>query len=752
MIKLLLRRHLLALFNWVMAMALLVVTNSSTAAETSNSLFPLNNSFSVYSSQLDYHFKQLNLNINLDISGTDEEVFKKISPFNSPLSETPWLQATRAELFAQYKQSKNARDQILLLYDNLDAFYEEFANHLSTDPEKRALADITFSLREAMINSGAKNELGHERNLPIHFFIGTDKNFQVQGISPDRLAINTGSEIIFNVRKLNEKSNWTFSELVQILSHEVLHIVKSVDLPLKDKWSTELASFVADNTTILDLPNHEKVSVIDLSKNKIAGRTVRVNWSETLQEYFLRDLKRTILIIKTTATGTDFWESMYEGFQSFEGAIGKKLDKIQYDQQHIYYKVLFPIIKMKSAKLNSKGQVAIDYSQTGKTYIYSMQSKVYMDPKTMGTVEYRWYNFPDDLKATSYRVEHNPDSSAYELKRSYDSKLSEHDFEISRVVEIKNGKKFVSIRLKLSEEELKSFPLSKTKTEIFLLARPPGSAAAFSLPLIEFRYLTNTEALLHFEVPDVQLELSSLQFPAREKDQKGYDKTIKILPTSKQEISGNISVSSKPKLPSVKSVTVLASIETNVRLENRKAPKITIELQDKKPIKGFLIDVEHLVTAYGVDWKGPKQTLPNAFGYMDGQGPAQSERDEIAKVTFGRNYFVQAKDSFQQGNTFSLELPTDPINELAYGEEYTKTITWAYKVKLREQATKLADTGYRKMTDIWIYYQDGSVQKIDRALLPAYFRNGYLLEKDQPKSVPKAVPIISCQKIHLRNI
>lgn len=752
MFNLLLRRHLAAFYGLAIAMALLVVTNSSTAAETSNGLFPLPNGYSVYNSQLDSYFKILNLNINLDVSGTDEEVFKKISPFDSPLAETPWLLTTRAELFAEYVRSKNARDQIRLLYDNLDAFYEEFAKHLSNDPEKKALADITYSLREAMIKAGNKNELGYERNLPIRFFIGTDKVFQVEGVSPDRLAINTGSEIIFNIRKLNEKPHWSFSELVQILSHEVLHIVKTVDLPLKDKWSAELANFVAENTTNLDLPNHEKVAIIDLSKNRIPERKIRVNWSETLQEYFLRELKRTILILKTTASGTSFWDSMYDGFQSFEGAIGKKLDKFQYDHQHIYYKVLFPIIKMNSAKLNSKGQVVIDYSQTGKTYMYSMESKVYMDPKTMGTVEFRWYNFPDDLKATSYRVEHNADSSVYELKRSYDTKLSEHDFEISRVVEIKNGKKFVSIRLKISEEELKTIPLSKTKSETFLVARIPGRTNPLSLPLIEFRYIGQAEALLHFEVPDVQLELSYLQFPARESKQNGFDKTIKILPTSKQELAGNIPSGRAPPLPTVKSVSVVASQDGKARLQNREAPKITIEIQETKPIKGFLIDIEHLVTAYGVDWKGPKRSLPNAYGFMEGQGPAQGDRDEIAKVSFGRNYFIQGKDAMKKGSAFVIELPTDPINEIVYGEEYTRTISWAYKVKLREQATKLADTGFRKMTDVWIYYQDGSVQKIDRAQLPDYFRNGHLLEKNKTEPSSKPTSVLSCQKVHLKRI
>ena len=79
-------------------------------------------------------------------------------------------------------------------------------------------------------------------------FMAADR-FQVDGIEQDRIAVNTGQKIIFNMKILNQKS-FSYAELTQIFLHELFHFYPNVDISIKDQWANNIANKIKQNERI----------------------------------------------------------------------------------------------------------------------------------------------------------------------------------------------------------------------------------------------------------------------------------------------------------------------------------------------------------------------------------------------------------------------------------------------------------------------------------------------------------------------
>jgi hypothetical protein len=526
----------------------------------------------------------------------------------------------------------------------------------------------------------------------VQFYHGLNDRFQVVGVDPDRLAINTGREIIFNIDRIMKKDQWGLADSVQLWLHEILHLDTDTALDVKDKWGAQVTQFVAEHSQEFSIQD-KKIYVLQFDaeasvQDKLYLQDEFIGLNER-QKQLIQDVKENFLIFKQDSRRTDFWDQVYEGFKTFHNML--RLPEKTLDGMPIGAILYWPKIKVNSAKMTAPGKIQIGYTQ--KPIIYQKNAYSYYEPLvSQAAVEPRLYS-------GTYRIELDPSAGDLAIQRDYMSELPDGDFELNRV-EIKSDKKYISLRLKLKDvaNQIKANPT------VHLIGKDLQNSQLLSLENLKYRVINADEILLHFQIPNRNIELSQIRMPYSDDDHRYFERTIR--PSQPVTLPGAVAVSANQfKVNSLR-----------IEEKKMKTDKVlaTLNISSNKKVIGITLDLQHELSAYSVK-------LVN-FN--------QNRTDNMSYLGEGRKYFISSKNLKWSGQTVQFAIPEVLITQVQDGPVMKQQISSFYTDVYQNQYQTIHDTRHRSIMGLWLHFADGSIEKSSD---PALIKNFTLESKEEKK-------------------
>lgn len=286
--------------------------------------------------------------------------------------------------------------------------------------------------------------------LPFRYV--DDETFKVVGVDPDRIAINTGKEILWNARRLAEMPDFSLQQAVQILMHEIGHQVSEVSslphfpnadaatqikitLEQKDKFATEFANYLKSNTLSARTKEGKQFNVTSLD---IPDKLI-----DLIDYKYSRDFKyllRSRFVI---------WQ---EESNYFEDLTQKFISMLVVDNQRFRGIRPFHWIDFESLRLNSQGESVLKIKQTPRFY----DERGYKVDMPLAQPEQISFSFS-------------------EINRDFRTLLNEAEFKILSSVD-KENQRFVTIELTNVSDPI----LNLGSKRMRLLAREPSTGKRFS--------------------------------------------------------------------------------------------------------------------------------------------------------------------------------------------------------------------------------------------------------------------------------
>lgn len=583
----------------------------------------------------------------------------------------------RRYLLGHFEQAMPRIQMMLLVRDHLPALIESYVVN-----NRSELSDRFY--RFIMDSAGAQR--GAFNDNQVHFEFDSKGRFQVDGIEPNRLGVNTGHGIYFNVDGLNKKETLTVGEAVQLWMHEILHDDAQIRLEERDAWTASFARWIQERTQEFELQKGRKV--IAVSVPPVAGRVVS---KKDL------DPRKSLLVLEMTTKGSEVLRNFYDGFATF----GNFLNSFTPSEIRSSTALLMPFIQVSSVRKTSRNSLVVEYAQDSVYYDKSTKSGFFR-----GGYEGIGWNGNDTPDTDQFRLEWFPETDTTEVSRRYSSKLSSDDFEIYRIQD--NGeKRFVSIRVKTQNV----LPLMKSKS-LHLLARNNGDGKSLSFEVLQRRILNQQEVLLHVQVPQVSMELAQ----------------ILLMPKSSSE--GYSEVSIRPSQPVRLQGTELSHLPIrnieSVTMKERKFEKdrllIQVQLKTGTKIKGVSFDLEHFMQGYRYTWVG-------------------HQMEEELKVDFGmgrKHYVRRTKMKISPKGLLQIEVPFSQMNRFREGPTTQVSLGLGHYVTQSNTVSDVRDNMTRKLAALWIHYEDGRIEKAPTKMLPDEWLSFESTEKIENRARAKA--------------
>lgn len=601
-----------------------------------------------------------------------------------------------AKFEAQIRAAFPQIQKTLLVRDHLFAIIESY---ISTAPwGERALS--VEKLKKLNEIAYAKRSLDHSIMGPykIHFEFGEGR-FQVNGINATRLAINTGDSIIFNGNALSKKS-FSISELTQIWLHELFHADADTitPLPQKDAWAARVAAWVEQRTQTTELGTGNRMTVLDLPPvevekivpwlSKFPKGYGRISFEEQVQE----ELRHRFLVVHENANETAIVEGIYKAIRTYRDFVGSDFP----DWNDLNRQASWPQLKMLNFRKRSDGTIQIEFEQN------SLPIQKYQDDTWQKDTPQ--YSFPRDTSSepsmpkNRYLVVYNQKDKTTEVRRTFSTPLQDGDFEVNRVQDFKN-RRYVSVRVKMAG----AIKLLKSGTSVHLIAKDIDSKVNISAVLIQKRIINDDEVLLHFELPQRNLEVVQILIPTQEKT--GLYSELNLRPSKVQYLHG--------AGPQESANLHIQSIEVAKLLKKGQPLIAVLNLQSKKTVVGVTMELQHTLQAVRTRWTGSSP---------------QVMQDELGYVGMGKKYFFDKKNinaKVVDGQTrLSLQIPEKPITQFQPGPIVQRFRSWAYKLDRQLTAQTIFDTRNRSISNVWIHFEDGTNDKVLASKLGVPFSFG----------------------------
>lgn len=503
--------------------------------------------------------------------------------------------------------------------------------------------------------------------------------FQVDGVTPDRLAINTGYEIYFNLAALIKKNDLTLDQAVQLWLHEILHQDKDTPLDIKDAWTARVAQFVKDHSSRFELgPGRWIHTFWRKGWATMPEYFGQGNMSTSLENIFAEVLDQELIAIEENASAARRYSELYQSIRTFGHSIhGDGRNTWQTSG------VLVPVpqIAIQSLRVDANANLVMDYQQRLVTYQSDYRGVL---------SKYRFsHPINADIPEASFRINLNSQTGDLDIRRVYGVAQNEMFFEIDRVQDV-GVRRFVSLRVKSPGVASRFAPLSPA----FLVARDLDGKKPLSFLLKQRKLVSRDEVQFHLEIPQSRIELSQILIPAGE-DSERYEE-LQIRPARPQTLLG------KETTPAV--TRVVRSMTVKEAQRKGDPVRLDIAVSQTEKIVGVTLDIEHLVSANSV-------SVNNL--------PMPPERiQDVVSLRQGRKYFVPAHQIQIGKEHLSLELPQFNFSQFRGGVVYQQG-QWGGDY--RPQFRTMYDTRRRKVIAAWIHLADGNVVRVSGQNLPEEF-------------------------------
>jgi hypothetical protein len=542
--------------------------------------------------------------------------------------------------------------------------------------------------------------------IDVVFDYSTNGHFQVDGIEAERLAVNTSSEILFNILGLMKKQKLSIPDTVQLWLHELSHFDKATPLEVRDKWVAAVTQWTQERTTEFNIDGERKILALILPAPLILPETLEQGnrngfWAVTPESLHIEEVKKGFLILEQDTKGTRLYSDAYKGFQTFDNFIKKgatEWDRLAYGALTVNW----PTVEVHSVKLLPNKNIQFEFTQ--KSNLYKVDAMDQRKFKPGSVYPPTRESIVPDFPLNTYRVEVNPKTSALDIKRNYSQNLQDGDFEMFRVQD-HHSDRYISLRFKLKDASQR---LAQSSS-LHLIGKDLKNPELLSFEIKKVRFLSNDEALLHVKVPNRNLEISQLLLPVV--DKYGRYSESKILP------SKPFSLFASQNLPLAPSKIERLEIHDKQFAEDQ--VRASLRIHSGKKIVGVTVDMEHTLLAV--------------------QGSRFESRNTLTMVGEGRKYFIKNHDLKMKDSILSFAIPEEMIRQVKQGALMEKDITVFYTRRWRDSAQTLKDTEYRHVRAVWVHFADGSLAKVPEEKLP---NDGFSFKFDAEK-----IPVRKCQDI-----
>lgn len=601
---------------------------------------------------------------------------------------------------ADFEKFMPRAQQILLVRDQLLPLLQAYQEATPYDAYASKMIEIFKKTFPATAKPGDPN------NITVFFDYSTNGRFQVDGIESDRLAVNTLSEIRFNILGLMKKEKLSIPDTVQLWLHELSHFDERTPLEIRDKWVASVTQWTQERTTEINVGDKRKILALVLPAPRALPTTIEQGskegfWATTPESLHIEEVKKGFLILEQDAKGTRFYGDAYKGFQTFDNFIKKGAtgwDHFAYDTLTVNW----PTVQVHSVKILPNKNLQFEFTQKSNLYQRDPLDQRKFNPGSIFG-ESRSSITPD-FPTNTYRVEVNPETSAIDIKRNYSQNLQDGDFEMFRVQDHKKDR-YISLRLKLKDASKRL----KQSSSLHLVGKDLKNPELLSFEIAKTRFLSNDEVLLHVKVPNRNLEISQLLLPVV--DTFGRYSETKILP------SKPFSLFASQNLPFAASKIERLEIHDKQFAEDQ--VHASLRVQGGKKVVGVTLDLEHTLLAV--------------------QEKQYNSRDTLTMVGEGRKYFIKTSDLKLKDSVLSFAVPEEMISQIKYSALKEKHISAFYTQEYRDSAQTLQDTKYRHIRAMWVHFADGTLAKVPDATLP---NEGFSFKFDAEK-----IPIRKCQDI-----
>jgi hypothetical protein len=611
-----------------------------------------------------------------------------------------WTPEKEKKHRADFEKFMPRAQQILLVRDQLLPILQAYQEATPSDTYASKMIAIIKQTFPAKAYANDPNVIN------VFFDYSTNGRFQVDGIEADRLAINTLSEIYFNILGLLKKEKLSLPDTVQLWLHELSHFDDHTPLETRDKWVASVTQWTQERTTEIKLDGERKILSLVLPAPRELPDTIEQgsnsqSWAVTPESLHLNEVKKGFLILEQDTKGTRLYSDAYKGFQTFDNFI--KNGAAQWDGfAYGTLTVNWPTVQVRSVKVLPNKNIQFEFTQKSNIYQRDAMDQRKFNPGSVYPVTQT--TIMPDFPVNTFRVEVNPQTSEIDIKRNYSQNLQDGDFEIYRVQD-HNTDRFLSLRLKLKDvsERLKQSP------SLHVIGKDLKNAEILSFEITKMRFLKNDEVLLHLKVPNRNLEISQILLPVV--DKYGRYSETKILPSKPFSLFASLNLS------------FAASKVENLEIHDKQFAEdqvhASLRVQGGKKVVGVTLDMEHTLLAV--------------------QGSRFNSPDTLTLVGEGRKYFIKPQNLKMKDSVLSFAIPEEMISQVKEGALMEKKITAFYTRKWRDSAKTLRDTQNRQIRAMWVHFADGSVAKVPDAKLP---NEGFSFKFDAEK-----IPIRKCQDI-----
>lgn len=614
------------------------------------------------------------------------------------LNNIPTLLRTRHRQYKYKKSFLNAYSQIqklLIVRDYLIPIVESYANTLTQYNEQTEAFSKLQQLKEYILTERKYKTLLHPEN--IYFEFG-ETRFQVEGVDPTRLAINTGDIIIFNGEALAARS-FSVEELFQIWMHEIFHLDPLTLLREKDFWISKVTQWVRERSQQIELKKNHRMTMLFLPqviKEIITPGVTNYSYPNnqywpSVEEHRKLENQSHLLIIQEDPDRTVLAKKLYNAIQDYTSHPNNESTVVGNSQFKGY--IIWPYtesIKMQK-RTNGSVQLAVTqksffYEANGDNYFSYAHSHVHSDISILPSIPKETFN-----------IFYNPFDFSTEVQRSYTVPLPDADFEVQKITDT-NKERNITVRLNIPDS---GNILNKIST-IHLLARDLETKTKLSINITQYQLINTDEILLEFKVPQRNITINQLNVPLT--NSEGLYHELALRPSKPQVLYGSNSLD-------------VSEFETKSFIINNKKNKndsltAKIQLISKKVITGLTLEVDQVAQANRVDWLNGTQD--------------QQKHVNLGYIGIGRKFYFEQKDlkiqSTPNQSTITLSLPESTVSLIQNGPKKTlSSFSWAYELPVQYKAETLTDTHKRSVINAWVHFSDGSYEKIEKSKLPENF-------------------------------
>lgn len=601
------------------------------------------------------------LNFN-SVQALQEALIPKLRPGDVPTASDAIFIRYREYLLKNFTAGLSRAQMILIVRDHLPAIVRSYSAEKGLYENKHFVKVIADAV--------AQGDRSDFSNYKVFFEFDSAGRFQTHDIEPNRLAVNTGSEVYFNLRDIAQKESFTMADAVQLWLHEILHKDSSTALEVRDAWGAKVSQWVRERSTEIQ---------VDLSKKIVALSTPDGDFGkmESLGQFpdrdFLASLQDRFLMFEESSQGTKVLRDVYAGFSTFDNS----LDPVSDSKGRV---IQWPVVTIEKVRKTSKDTLQIEYSQRTVIYRQDWRGVYSKDSSGFG------YNGVMNPPGDRYRIEWDVAKSAIGTSRTYSRALGEGDFEIYRVKDV-GIKRFVSLRVKTQNVQ----SLLEADS-MHLLAKGTQGSQLLSFELKHVRSLSKDEVLIQVLVPPKNMEISQIVLSLTNSE-NAYSE-VALRPSKPLILKGSSEFSPPP-------VNVL-SLSVKEKATEQEKVQIKLALTNSKTVKGVTLDLEH-------------EMLAQSF-QTGNSGVVRS--DSVNFVGLGRKYYFSKADLKTSADGVSIDIPEIDLTKYQEGPVVTQKISRFYTTSRQDQLPYLLDNKRRRLTAVWVHYADGQVENVPVSQLP----------------------------------